>query len=677
MAETIAQFILTNAYWFSLPLIGYAILLFFSRLQRLPLPARRLLKLLINQHIFIVFFLSFVAFCVIAAPIILLFYVIAAPIKLVVIGYVVVLCASLLYLSFFVGKSLFSVTAWNPFLLRGQWNIVKYTLVILLIMLAGDFIIATYLRAYALFDVDTHYHMTRIMAALAEGRFSIASGYFSGVSDSSYHANFIYSLYIIPSRIFDFEPLTVWSHSFGFFRLIQWMAIFTLGYTLIHRWVARDRTVFWASLVTILAIPVYSYFYFIATYPNQVVIAWIIAFIIALITYARKPNTYGLVALLLISLLITTTHPTYSLMVAVFTVFWYIVHLFLYQRHAVKEFVKSTWKFVAVTAVLMVGPIITRLMPSHMTEGQNNLGSPQTIDFLFMSMQYPQRILPQYPYQWVILLLSVVGFLYLLRRWGWRNKPEASIFIALASFVFVIFFIPPVFTLFRAILPIWVIERFTAMNVLQFILPFIGILVLALGIGWVAARRFKLSFEKRDRIVCTLSLSLALLLGGLIAPYTYGQLIFTKNWNHYAYEYLESTRDGLKEVIPKDARILADNRISYDLPAILPVNVIAVSMGHSTMAADTKNRLACQAEMYKTFEYQDLLYTGVDYIIISQFDSNIKEIEKGIADRGYMAHIATVNDLKVYKFEKDRHKDNVTVTGVYPACSEYPRIEAN
>lgn len=652
---------------------------FLASFSKIPSSVGTLARVLKNQHIFIVFIVSFVLCCVFVAPIFFVFYIIRAPLLVAVIIYLTLLLLSLGYSLYIFCRSLFHTTHHDPFRLLNQLNIVKYVLIILIIFLAGDFIIASYIRSLALSDVDTYYHITRILTMLTDGHFTITSGFFADVPDSSYHMNFVYALYAIPAKLFNYPPLSVWEHSFGYFRLIQWLSIFTLSYAIFRRWLTAKNATLWASLATIIAIPLYSYFFYTAPYPNTVATVWIVAFIITLISYLERPRPGVLVGLFAIAFLITNTHPTYALMTALFLSYWYVVRLLLYKRGQITQEVKKTWPLLCGVLVLMIGPVITALLPSRLTAEQQILGAPATVDFLFLSVQHPQRLLPRSSFGWFSLILSTGGFIYLANKWRWRNEDRASILIALVSFVAVIYWIPPIFTLLRIILPIWVIERFVAMNVLKFILPFTGLAALSSGlitlVRHLQKRKLKIKTAYKINIIVMTMASLVFVV--TVAPDTYRQLFSLRAGNHFAYEYTDTIRDGLTAIIPPKSRLLTDGRLSYELPAILPVNVVAVTQGHSPMAADTKHRLICREEVYESLRYEDLDFIGVDFVIISKFDSNIDKMNELVANRPYLQTVATVADLTVYKFNKDSEKlQNTTDKYVYPACIEYLKNES-
>lgn len=170
-----------------------------------------------------------------------------------------------------------------------------------------------------------------------------------------------------------------------------------------------------------------------------------------------------------------------------------------------------------------------------------------------------------------------------------------------------------------------------------------------------------------------------LVLGCAAGFSSYRQLAASKEGNPEAYEYAEVLRDGIvsKRLKLEGATVLADDRVSYTLPAIVGVNVISLEIGHSTTAADTKHRVQCKSELFKNFRYSDMAFTGVDYIMISKFDNQIDYIRRLIATKPYIQSIATVADLTIYKFNQQQVPiDNgLAKEEISYACATYRAVE--
>lgn len=677
---TDTSFLATNLFWLSLSLIGYSIIRFFSTAAITPHSIRQSFSVLLKQHIFILFFAATVMAFGLLAPLVFMLYIVKAPVIVLAAVYLLLLTLSVLYVAYRCYRSLLLTSRKDPLQLAGQPNLVKYISALLILAVFIDFYVAMLLDAHAVSGSDTYYHITRIVTMLSEGVLTIDSGFFVGVPDASYQANLIYALYTIPAKLFALSPLEIWSHSFGFFRLMQWMAIFTVSYVVFGQWVKAKLAVLWASLATLLAVPLFSHFFYIATYPNQVVIAWIMAFITLLLIYVHQSKFVYLGALCVVAFLITTTHPTYALMTAMLTIYWYLLYGILYRQRSLKVFIKRAWPVALLTVILMISPIISRSIPSHITPEQQTITASSTVDLpLGMSMLSPQTLLPENKLQLMILLLSIAGFAYAVILWRRKTGKEMSVLCALVTFPIVILYLPPVFTVLQILLPVWVIQRSASMDIFQFILPFLGAAaatVVMVSVGKTVIPRKYGPRKGGDLIILSI---LVLVLSCAAGFSSYKQLAASKEGNPEAYEYAEVLRDGIvsKRLKLEGATVLADDRVSYTLPAIVGVNVISLEIGHSTTAADTKHRVQCKSELFKNFRYSDMAFTGVDYIMISKFDNQIDYIRRLIATKPYIQSIATVADLTIYKFNQQQVPiDNgLAKEEISYACATYRAVE--
>jgi len=673
MLHSIFPVVITNLYWLSLPFIGYTVIHFLSSFQRVPEVIRKGALGLRRQHAIILFFAALVISCSISAPFVFIAYLVGLSVKILAICYMAVIIVAIIYMGRILVRSLFKVSSWNPLLLAGETNFVKYISLTLVLILCADFGLALYIKSYAISDYDTYYHLTRIVSMLYDGHLSMNSGFFTNVLDASYPTNYLYALYLIPAKIFHLQPMVIWEYSFGFFRLIQWAATFTLGYFVFSRWLDKRKSIVYAVFATICSISVYSYYNFTAPYPNHLVNIWVIAFIILLIKYITNLDRLYLFSLFGVSFLITTTHATYAAMCAMFTVYWYVIYIAIYHHGDTTIYLKKTRALGATVVVLMIGPIITKLIPSHATSSQLQIGGISIDHVGSLSMLSLKIVQPQTITQAIILGLGIFGAIYLIREWGWRKSDLTSVPIALVSFVVFVGFFPPIFTILTKILPGWVVERFQAMDVLVYVLPVVGIV----GLVKIAA----ISVKSRGKVIPTnvkylIVASIVAIMAIPIGVRSYRSLVELHKDNKNMYTYMMSLQSSLVGIIPNNSRILSDKRISYSLPAVLPVNVISLVEGHSTVAADTADRVACQNHLFKTFDYTDLLSTGVDYVIVSSYDNDIDSINQLIGSSPYLQKIAVANDLSVYKFNESVEVSTAPYSSEYKACGIYSRIES-
>lgn len=467
--------------------------------------------------------------------------------------------------------------------------------------------------------------------------------------------------------------MVIWEYSFGFFRLIQWAAIFTLSFFIFSRWLNKKKSIVYAIFATICSISIYSYYNFTAPYPNHLVNVWIIAFVILLIKYITKLGRLYLYSLIGVSFLITTTHITYAAMCALFMVYWYIIYIAIYHHGRIASYLKKTYTLGATVVVLMIGPIITKLIPSHATSSQLQMGGI-TVDHIGnLSMLSLKVLQPQTVTQAVVPMLGILGIIYLVAQWKWRKSDITTVPIALVSFVVLVEFFPPVFTILTKFLPGWVVERFQTMDVLVYLLPVVGIVgVVEMVVASTKSWRKIISVNSKYLVMACLVAIVAIPMGAK----SYRSLVELREDNSKMYTYMLSLHESLAGVIPDGSRIVSDRRISYSLPAVLPVNVISLMEGHSTVAADATDRITCQAYLFKTFDYDDLVSTGVDYVIVSSYDKDLDSINQLIEHKPYLQKITVVNDLSVYKFDKSVGGATTLPSLGYRACTAYPSIES-
>lgn len=675
MLQLLAPAIFVNAFWFSIPFLGFVSLVFLKKTRWVYAPLRIAISELLGQHIFVIAFLSTVCGFGLFAPISFIFYAIHAPVKVLVIGYCLLIIAGFIYFLSMLFKELFKVQQYDFFKFSGQVTIVKIISILLIAILVADFSIALYLRSHALMDTDTYYHMTRVLEMSASGFFNINSGFYTGVFDASYHANLIYLMYTIPVRIFNLDPLTVWSYSYGFFRLIQWLAIFTLAYSVCNWWIkiTNDKLLY-ASLSTILAISLFSFHFFIAPYPNQIAVAWLIAFVMSVMYYSARSNRVGIFTMALAGLLISATHPTYAMVATMFISFFALL-MAMKNEGTLREKIRKTYEYLIPVPLLMIAPIITKTFPSNPTDTQLSIGDSSTWDFWGFSMSNPLELSGMLPVQWLAFILGCLGLIYLILKT--KNGSNGKLIVlAVVLFPLIILYVPVVFTLLKVILPIWVLDRFTAMNVFSFILPFFGIMCgLHALYNLIGAINLNNIFSSKLTRMGMLS-GVVCLTAGVAALATIPQLVQYDNLNNYAYDSTERFRKDLVNVIPPESRILSDPLLSYTLPAVIPVDVIAVASGHSTMMADTKNRILCQEYLLNTMDSLSLTATGVDFVVLPTYDPQFIARQRMADENLQLMRVFKSADYSIYKFNNVQVKDGAAESAPFKSCIEYQRREA-
>jgi hypothetical protein len=504
------------------------------------------------------------------------------------------------------------------------------------------------------------------MVSILSNGFNVDSGFFAGVPEGAYHYNVIYALYIIPSKLFNFAPSLVWEYSYGFFRLLQWVSIFTLIFHVFAYWVKDNKnTLLVASLATVSAVVCFTAQFFIAVYPSCITNIWLILLIVSFSFYEFKPGFDTALPILAFSLLITMTHPTYGLMAAIFICFMLVVKLIVENKYLIRD-KKKMAIYATSIVVLMLGPIRTALLPSQLNSSQLHINDLNIISFLGMSIRDPRDLFPTTIFGLTILLLAVAMNIYMLYK-TWRAKSQWSIIFCLTFFFTFLVYFPISFTILSRILPMWVIERFTSMDVLMLLLVPVGIYAIIAGADCVL-RKYRITFNYKVKWLLYIGLVLAFSIHQAVPSYKSLKLLEKDNSN--SYEFIDRTRADFSGVLTNDKIILTNTWASYFIPAILPVHVVAVETGHSTLTADATDRIQCQDHLLLSFDYQDLRSVKADYVVLSSYD---KEQTANAGAKPYLTVVAKNQDFYVYKFI--RNEDNIERALPYQPCVDYQKKE--
>lgn len=671
MFDDLRNIVLINAYWFSLPLIGYGLLRLIARARRLPDGASQLLSSVLRQHPFFSFFLSVATAVFIFGAISIPLYLVHAPAAVYTVLYCIISATVMGYLLFLIVRNIFSTRDISCGTLRGQTLLTKLLFVGLCLLLAVDFAFSLYVKSYALVSADTYVHLSRIVAILSQG-FTAESGFFGDLPETGYHLNAIYALYVAPVQLFHLTPAEVWEYSFGFFRLLQWTAFFTLAWYICVVWLKnRSQALFASTLATVFIVLYFSANFFIAPYPNQIVIAWLVLLVIAMSSYARNIKAAG-VAMLGTALLITVTHPLSGLMAALFVALVLAIRLIV-ERRAFFADVRPLWVYGITFILLMLGPVRTALFPSDANQELLRIAESPVVTIAGLAMKKPYDVLSGTALQSILFVVGTLGLLYLLYRL-WKTKRQWAVACALVVFFPLVAYEPFGFSILHSVLPIWAIDRFVSMNVLTYLsipLGIYAVLWLAHSIisklngvpGWLTG-------AYAGSVVSVALVGLLCLL--FLAP-SHRPLVQSRDGNEHYYNFMERTYTDFHNDLNQEKMVVANTGDSYFLAAILPVDVLAIEPGHTTPSADVGNRLRCQAQLLKFFEYDDLAAVRADYVVLAKYEKTFMA-QKTLADtKPYLKRAGENQDFYVYKFSGKENAGKKIMP--YPACWRYQQTE--
>lgn len=665
MAESIVVALLVNAYWFSLPFIGHMILLFLAKATHPFGRARYLAGRILEQHIFIVALVSFGLVSGVFAVVSLPLYLLNASTGILTGIYIGLLGASLVYGAYLACKNMFTKKSLDIFRLSSQPLFVKLIFLLLGLLLAVDFALSLYVKSYAL--GDTLYHLARMVAIVNDG-FTIASGHFGQLLDTAYHHNILYGLYAVAANVLGIPPVEIYKLSLGFFRLLQWLTVFTLMWYVAKCWLKSKGVLLLSSLATIFTMCFLSGALFVATYPNKLIGVWIVLFIISLSLYESGIKKAA-APLMGMSLLITMTHAN-AVMVVLFMGLYMLYWVCTKGLAALKDRARMSM-YMCVVGILSLGPLVTAMIPGHLTDDQMRLGEFPVIHIAGMMMRDPVAELSSKSLmEQVFLLIGIVGTVYILAR-VWKNVRQRQLVLALSTFYIFIMYVPPVFTLVNQVLPMWAMDRFSSMNILGLVLVPIGVYAIVDFLASSAALKKRLSAMTRSR---GRDIALALFVLGLavlVAVPGYSKLTADRQRKVDTYSQLSGVGKDFASILNGNKVVLANLKTSYLLPAALNIDVVAVHLGHSTSSADTANRLACHKYMMGSLEYNELLYTKVNFVVLDK-KSDGTAIKQLADAKPYLKMVAEDKNYYVYAVKRG----NTQPGRLYAACSLYQERES-
>lgn len=665
MLENLKDIILINVYWFSLPLIGYVLLRLVRDIKKVPESIKEIASSALRQHVFVVFLLSFTVTAFLCALVSIFLYIFHAPVKFLAILYLATLLLSCLYVVIIFMRNLFNKDNLDILGLRNYTLLTKTLFFVMCVALLGDFLIALYAKSNA--GGDTFYHMSRVVSIINDG-FNVHSSFFHNLQEGAYHYNVVYPLYAVPSKILHLEPIRVWEYSLAFYRFLQWLAIFTLGIHVFRNWLKAGNLALSLSILTVLsAMAFYSSDFFIATYPNQIVNIWLILFVINLSYY--RQNISGLV-LVALGFLITTTHPSYAFIVTCFMGLLILVRFIVEKDNFFKDKTNIIFYFTTMT-MLMIGPIITKLSPNRLNSSQLHLDEPPLINIFGMYIKEPINIMPTDYIGWIMLVTGVFTTLFILFKL-WKRKTDFSVAITLLFFFPIMAYTPITFTILHYFLPVWVIERFAAMNVLVYLFVPLGLY----SVYSVTSRLFRTRLQVGGGIYRTRITLVVLVVGVLFVSIpaaipSYTLLLKDRQLKKDGYSHIEQTSRDFKNILTNHKVIVAYKNVSYYLGAIFPISVVAVEIGHSPLAADATDRLDCQDHLMQYFNYEDLEVIKADYVVVNVNDSIVSG--KQVINKPYLTLVAQNQDYYIYLFNKGEIP--TLKTSPYPACIKYQTTE--
>lgn len=663
--ETILHAFITNIYWFSLPLIGYAILLFLANVK-LSSFLGNLSQIALKQHFFVGFIISFAVTYFIISVLSLPLYLFHMPAVISSVAYAFLLAVSVLYVLFSWGKQLFSTSDIHLFSLSKQTLFVKILFISMCFIIVADFLLTVFV-AKAFPWGDGVYHMARVMSMVHDG-FNVQTSYFQNVPESGYMYNAFYTLFIIPATLLNLDAMKVWEYSLGFFRILLWFSIFTLAATVFRDWLKAKGTWLLFSILAVLsAIAINAAGFFVANYPSRLAFVWFILLVILLSYSSNKTARAVRLLIITVSFMLAMTHIIYAVIAACFLVLVTVVKLLILGKSYLSRSTLIT--AIASVGILLSTPVIAKLLPVRASEDLIHLMGAPSMDVIG-GMKILIPMFPATPIDWFVYIVGIAGILGAINilRVS-KSKHEMSILISLFSFYILIAHIPFIFSLMYKILPMWVIQRFDSMNVAQYISFALGVYVIyyyALLFRKKYAKRF-IAEWKYDRIIIVLLVVATILTSMLVADGTYRKLIDDRKEKQVEYQFQQRSAKELRDILNENKLIVTTPTYSYIFTSLFNVDILAVEYGHSPLASDGANRSLCQEHILKNLGFNELNAIGANYLFQVASDK-----ESTAGSKPYLKLVKQNQEFKIYEVQKNYNSEN---NETYQPCVEFQKRE--
>lgn len=658
MVESIKDAVLINGFFFSLPLIGYAVILLLkNKITNTQISA--VAKIILSQHIFTRFVAAFTVAYFIFAVVSIPLYLFHLPAIVGTISYLVLLVAALVYLSSFLVKKLFINEKYDPFILKNETLLVKLLVVLILIILSADFILTIFV-AKAFPWGDGLYHMARVMSIVSDG-FNVQTTYFNNVPESGYMYNATYTLFSIPSVLFHLDAMKVWEFSLGFFRLLMWTSIFTLAAVVFRYWLkVKENWYLFSTLSLVSAIAINAAGFFVANYQSRIAVIWFILLIILLSISSKKYRKVTDVFIVCVSFLLAMTHIIYAVVAACFLGLYVAISAVIFRKAFFTKDKAIT--FASSFLVLLSTPLISKLLPVRASEELINLKEAPTISVFGMKILAP--VLPSSALNGIVFVVWIFGLIvaaYILSQK--KSYGRLVLLLVITLFYPFIVYVPFVFTTLNHLLPIWVIERFAAMDVISLICFGLGMYALYHIGNLIGARFTKNTMNTMTAVV----VAITLVLSGVLAKQTYTELLKDRKEKQIQYQMQDQTVDAFRNILKDNKLVITTPTYSYVFAALFNVDILAVEYGHSPIASDGENRSLCQEYILKNLGLNELKAVGADYII--QFPS---DKESTANNKPYLKFVSGTEYFNLFEVQKNYNSTN---NKIYKPCLDFQRIE--
>jgi len=586
-----------NLYWFLFLIPGWAILKVLDKKYGL--------KAAFLEGFFLSFTFSFLSL----VPVIMVSYIFGASIDWTVGFFLLELVLSIVFL-----LNDFRLDSVKSFI-RGL-GLFEYILIIAIII---DFVMANYVGGYFHPEGDTWVHLAKMAKAIQDGLTPLDPFLNINVVLSNYHYNALHIIMALPARILNVDVVDAWRFTLPFFRITAFSAL----YFLIRNFFSDKRL---AAFSVTGAIFLFSNAYSFANYPYAVAYLWYSLFFVGLLKFisSQKVDIYYYL-LLISSVLLTVTHPSYSMINLAFLLFvTFVAVVFKALKPSKLIYLLPS------TIILMMGPLYSALQPRYMTEASLHYGLNQYYFLIYLN-KYMFILKPDVGPILIFLITfigAVLGFLHL------KTKAQRVIFGAAYTFSYLVFYNPILLPVANLFLPIWLIMRFYGVNLFLPALLLFPAYFLSVWLG------SKVGFTRT--ILLAALFTMVVLTGFTQVP----GFLLSREANRDGYNWAMKFKPFFKYV-DKQTVIAGNVSNSYLLTSELNNYVISLPEAHANPAVKLEDRKEDQRLLFQTdltTNQQNDLFRKYDSKYLLIFDWEMPRFENNT----HLKLIHRENGLKLF-----------------------------
>ncbi|HEY4160434.1 MAG TPA: hypothetical protein VGM08_00030 [Candidatus Saccharimonadales bacterium] len=652
--------VLLQLYWLSFGLIGLAGLLATRRVPKLW--RSRFITYLRGTHPVLRTLLLWVLGLLPFLPVVVPSYIFQWPLRVLEAEYLVLLIAAVGVL--IAGrKVLIRKLRWPRYSRAGF-----VLAVILAAALAYDYIVA--LRVGAPLYGDAPVQLAKI-TFFQQVHLALADPFYSnhGVVDPRYSTNFLDALQAVAAGLLHTTAVQVWKYSYGIYRLVLWLSIFSLLWTYLGR---KYRHL--AYPVTALLTVIWSGYFLFAVLPDRIVLAWAALLLLGIKLWCETGDW----PLLIIAVaLIASTHALFSLITLGYLA---LISAVLGVSRVVS--VKRLAVPVACIMLLLLPVALNLYYPNRTNADKAAYVSGAISGTTPLPTHYGAVVLSKLPpvpfaaiamcalfaaYVWfagrrsnVALkalaygaafvgfvfafranVLAYAGYGLLLKQAG--KRPLRLALAALFCYFALIIYNPLFWHVAGANIPPWVMARFQELNVFSPVAAILGTLFLA---EWPLVRW---GYARLRYVALALA---ALLLAGYFTWPTTNDYNITSIADSKSVQFADSRQQSLTALaqltpyLHNQVVYSNDPNVNIRIPGITPANVYSFNPENESPMANIALRETCTLGLAKSLKLADLQAAGITRIITdSSYGLRVAALAK---TRPYLRPLKETGTYQVY-----------------------------